>query len=598
MEFIEASNGIYKPIRVLFDTPIYERAKQICWHVQSYKTKVAFMVELLHLQQRNKLPSELTAEAMIDLLVEDSKSTTRIQLWEFEMEDFDNDVKPLLHLVWEVNTSMLKRDVEFEARRLLDSPASIPASFKHPKVVRKAWEYAGTLVEQHQRAPGPKQLGPQDVVLNVVPKVLQGFWRPKGPIPREMPSQKLSEMAVGVTKAVLDRVSTTLSSTLRKVTFSQSVRDQMVIQIDKKVRQMYTADTLRRKLNSFEAEVLKILTWFTANSICELFEPRTQTVIPAAHPRTLIAVKEPDVNQATQIPAPAVTLPAEPPVKVSVLEGEVMEEEPSDKPDSAVLRTPSPPAILPAVAVDLASDLEDEVKEEPSKEQDSALELTPSPPAILPAVAVDLASVLEDKVMEEQSTKEQEPDMLDHPTAVDTDEDPAVVPSPLPPYILPVEPPNMVSVLEDEVMDEQSTKEKELAMLDHPTPVDPDEDSAVVPSPLPPYILPSEPPNMVSVLEGEVCDVKTSEGPASVQPPVIHEEKPPAISQVPEEPSPVSPVGMTSSPPATLPAVATATASVLEGEVKDKVKVPKTRVQRFLRRLRKLLCCCTLPKDD
>ncbi|XP_034549628.1 fibrous sheath CABYR-binding protein-like isoform X2 [Notolabrus celidotus] len=582
MEFIEASNGIYKPIRVLFDTPIYERAKQICWHVQSYKTKVAFMVELLHLQQRNKLPSELTAEAMIDLLVEDSKSTTRIQLWEFEMEDFDNDVKPLLHLVWEVNTSMLKRDVEFEARRLLDSPASIPASFKHPKVVRKAWEYAGTLVEQHQRAPGPKQLGPQDVVLNVVPKVLQGFWRPKGPIPREMPSQKLSEMAVGVTKAVLDRVSTTLSSTLRKVTFSQSVRDQMVIQIDKKVRQMYTADTLRRKLNSFEAEVLKILTWFTANSICELFEPRTQTVIPAAHPRTLIAVKEPDVNQATQIPAPAVTLPAEPPVKVSVLEGEVMEEEPSDKPDSAVLRTPSPPAILPAVAVDLASDLEDEVKEEPSKEQDSALELTPSPLAILPAVAVDLASDLEDEVKEEPS-KEQ---------------DSALELTPSPPAILPAVAVDLASVLEDKVMEEQSTKEQEPDMLDHPTAVDTDEDPAVVPSPLPPYILPVEPPNMVSVLEDEVCDVKTSEGPASVQPPVIHEEKPPAISQVPEEPSPVSPVGMTSSPPATLPAVATATASVLEGEVKDKVKVPKTRVQRFLRRLRKLLCCCTLPKDD
>ncbi|XP_027136115.1 uncharacterized protein LOC113746052 [Larimichthys crocea] len=83
MSFVEGSRGIYRPIRVLFDTPIYERALQICWHLPSYKSMIALMSQLLRLQQKNQLPSEVTAEKMSELLVEQSKETLRVQLWEF-----------------------------------------------------------------------------------------------------------------------------------------------------------------------------------------------------------------------------------------------------------------------------------------------------------------------------------------------------------------------------------------------------------------------------------------------------------------------------------------------------------------------------------
>ncbi|KAE8281649.1 hypothetical protein D5F01_LYC20645 [Larimichthys crocea] len=99
MSFVEGSRGIYRPIRVLFDTPIYERALQICWHLPSYRSMIALMSQLLRLQQKNQLPSEVTAEKMSELLVEQSKETLRVQLWEFELDGYDADVRPLLQLV-------------------------------------------------------------------------------------------------------------------------------------------------------------------------------------------------------------------------------------------------------------------------------------------------------------------------------------------------------------------------------------------------------------------------------------------------------------------------------------------------------------------
>ncbi|GLD45814.1 mucin-5AC-like isoform X1, partial [Lates japonicus] len=101
MEFIEGSRGIYRPIRVLFNIPIYQRALQLCWHIKSYKSKIALLTELLRLQQEQRIPSEVAVEDMTDLLVKQSKDTIRVQLWEFELEDYDDDVRPLLMLVWE-----------------------------------------------------------------------------------------------------------------------------------------------------------------------------------------------------------------------------------------------------------------------------------------------------------------------------------------------------------------------------------------------------------------------------------------------------------------------------------------------------------------
>ena len=55
MEFVEGSRGIYRPIRVLFDTPIYERALQLCWHMKSYETNIALVIELLRLQREKRI---------------------------------------------------------------------------------------------------------------------------------------------------------------------------------------------------------------------------------------------------------------------------------------------------------------------------------------------------------------------------------------------------------------------------------------------------------------------------------------------------------------------------------------------------------------
>ena len=273
MEFIEGSRGTYRPIRVLFDTPIYERALQICWHHPSYKLHIALVTELLRLQQKNQLPSTVTAEDMCDLLLEESKSSLRVQLWEFEMEDRDDDVaRPLLDLVWVVINSMKMRDVEFEARRLLGTPEAIPPHFQHPRILSQAETYARSLTEQQQEPPCSKLLGPREVVMEVVPKVLQGFWLPPADTSFSMPSQQWSKMAVGVTRAVEDRVSTALSTVLHRVTFSRSTRDDMVLSVMEKIRQGCTRDVLVKRLNCFESEVMNSISDVAAGEICLLFQ--------------------------------------------------------------------------------------------------------------------------------------------------------------------------------------------------------------------------------------------------------------------------------------------------------------------------------------
>ncbi|XP_027142906.1 uncharacterized protein LOC109137657 isoform X1 [Larimichthys crocea] len=319
MSFVEGRMTIYRPIRVLFDTPIYERALQICWHLPSYKSMIALMSQLLRLQQKNQLPSEVTAEKMSELLVEQSKGTLRVQrLWEFELDGYDADVRPLLQLVWEVNNSMKMRDIEFEARRLLSCPEAVPPHFQHPKIISKALKYAGILTKQQQKGPKSKLLCPMEVVLKVLPKVLQGFWLPPPNTSFNMPSQQLSKMAVGVTKAVQDRVSKALSSVLLQATFSSSIRDNMVLSIQEKVRQGYPQDVLVKRLNSFAAEVLNTITDVAVREICALFQPQTP--------------------QAVQTPSD------EPPAQTAVqnvFDRSLDETEP--EPDSAVVSTPPRP---------------------------------------------------------------------------------------------------------------------------------------------------------------------------------------------------------------------------------------------------------------
>ncbi|KAI3362628.1 hypothetical protein L3Q82_001706 [Scortum barcoo] len=419
MAFIEGSRGVYKPIKVMFDTPIYERALQTCWHMGSYKSQIALVSELLRLQQKKQLPSEVTAEDMTQFLVEESKRTLRVQLWEFGLEDYDTEVRPLLKLVWEVNTSMKMRDVEFEARRLLTSPDDAPPQFKHPKILSKAQMYAGNLTEQQQEARGPKQLSPREVVIEVVPKVLQGFWLPPPNTSFNMPSKQLCKMAVGVTKAVEDRVSTALSAILCQVPFSHSIRDNLVLSIQEKIRQSDTTDVLVKKLNCFATEVLNTIADVAAGEICALFKPQTHTAVSSIQPADMVddaevktspaedvdeqpgleedteLITEPPANtgfsETTEQPThclklksvvtPASPLPVSPPAEVipSVLDPKHRGKEPTKEPEAVVAATPHPAEVSSSVL-----DAQNKI-EEPIRDPDSAVVLGPPSPVTPPA---------------------------------------------------------------------------------------------------------------------------------------------------------------------------------------------------------------------
>eukprot|EP00064_Thunnus_orientalis_P004111 superscaffoldBa00000362_g4122 len=91
MEFIE---GNYRPIRLCESfLGLFIKTCDLL-----YVIRISLVDELWRLQQRKQLPSAVTAEDMSDLLVEESKSTVRVKLWEFELEDFDADVESFLTL--------------------------------------------------------------------------------------------------------------------------------------------------------------------------------------------------------------------------------------------------------------------------------------------------------------------------------------------------------------------------------------------------------------------------------------------------------------------------------------------------------------------
>ncbi|GAA6226947.1 uncharacterized protein LOC108900338 [Lates japonicus] len=324
---------------------------------------------------------------------------------------------------------MKMRDIEFEARRLLSSPETIPLQFQHPKIIGQAQKYARTLAEQHQEAPNSKLLGPREVVIEVVPKVMQGFWLPPPNTSLNMPSQKLSKMGVGLTKAVEDQVTTALSTVLRQVTFSRSIRDDMVLTILGKVRQSYSQDILVKKLNCFTAEILTpsdTITDTTAAEICELFEPQIKVSVNMK--------AEKNCTQAEDVVdgAEAKTGPAEDQSEEPGLEEDT---EPIRELDSAVATPPPAPLItaaeLPADTAtqnNFISNL-DEAEEQPTPSPlpDSAV-VSPPVTALLTSSTEPPATIGSDK-QAEQPTSHLEPE-------------PAVVPT----LTLPAHPPASASV--------------------------------------------------------------------------------------------------------------------------------------------------------
>ncbi|XP_005942044.1 uncharacterized protein LOC102294219 [Haplochromis burtoni] len=271
---MESSQGIYKPIRVLFNTPIYETALKICWHLPGYRTQIAIMTEFLRLQQEDLIPPNLTAEDLRDLLVEKSRETLREQLWEFELEDFEEEeAKPLLRLVWAVNVSNKMRDVEFEARMLLQFPEAVPPKFQAPKLLSVVKDYIEILKEKQQEQHNSKLLTVQEVVIEVVPRVLQGFWElPPRPL-LNMASQSLSILSTSVTKATLDRVSRSLTAMETQAIFTRSIRDDMVNSILTEIRQKFSQEILSIKVANFAPVLLKTIADVVMIQICEIFEP-------------------------------------------------------------------------------------------------------------------------------------------------------------------------------------------------------------------------------------------------------------------------------------------------------------------------------------
>ncbi|XP_039641980.1 proteoglycan 4 isoform X3 [Perca fluviatilis] len=661
MEFVEGSRGIYRPIRVLFDTTIYKRALQLCWHMKSYKTNIALVIELLRLQRESSIPSKVTVEDMTDLLVEQSKATVRVQLWEFELEDFDEeDAKPLLMLVWEVINSMKMRDIEFEARRLLQSPEDIPPCFQHPKLVNLAQEYGRSLTQQLQSAPSSKLLGPRDVVMEVLPKVLQGFWLPPPSTFLNMPSQQLSEMAVGVTKFVLDRVSTALSTVHHRVNFSRSIRDSMVLSIQETVRQMYPQDVLRRGLNCFAAEVLNTIVDAAVKEVLVLFQSQTDTHVPAnsstkndctqhtqvgdlneepgleedgepiqdpessvlfSPPTPLTPNAEPAANifldetvsfasiprleaDSAVVPAlPSSVLPTDEPLAITVIQDglTISQIEPAEQftPETDVAEVSSPPLPLtPATEHPVTTSVLDSnnMNEKTTRKPDSSAEPTVT------------ASALNSEDLSEKMTREPDSVLASAPT-------PTVTPADEPPTITvvqdgltisqiePAEQPApkanfATSALNSEDLSEQVTREPDSVAATAPTPT-------VTPADEPPTITVSK-----VVQDGlTISQIEPAEQPApkadfakrtSPPLPMTPNAEPPVITLVLNGEDVIKELSREpdSAVTAALQALPITHDAAQDDLTISQVKVEKkSGVQRFFSWFRKTLCCCCLPED-
>ncbi|XP_049898379.1 uncharacterized protein LOC126389004 [Epinephelus moara] len=272
-----------------------------------------------------------------------------------------------LFQVWAVNVSNKKRDIEFEAQMLLNSPEAVPATFQQPKVLSMAKKFARILRKKQRKAPSFKLLSPKEVVLEVVPRVLQGFWV-LPPLPLlNMPSQRLSKMSVGVTKAVLDQVSNALTTVEHQVIFSRSIRDEMVQSIMNKIRQTFSHDVLVNKIKRFAPVLLSEIVEVAVGQISGMFQPQspkaTAHLTPTVEPAATTPIQE-DLNLAVtekllttsleinsvvvSTPPPFPTPPADPPSIPDVEAREDIDDTPclenDQKPTGVVSSSPSPPA--------------------------------------------------------------------------------------------------------------------------------------------------------------------------------------------------------------------------------------------------------------
>lgn len=108
-EFTEGRVGVYRPIRVLFNTPIIPTG--------SFKSAGTSDLTWPRLHWWLSFWGAVGAKWRY----------IRVQHWDFELADFDNEAaKPPL--------TVNLRGVAFKSRRLLNSPEDIPPCFQHPKI--------------------------------------------------------------------------------------------------------------------------------------------------------------------------------------------------------------------------------------------------------------------------------------------------------------------------------------------------------------------------------------------------------------------------------------------------------------------------------
>ena len=202
----------------------------------------------------------------------------------------------------------------------------------HSRFIKQAERCARSLIEQQQEAPSAKLLSVQEVVMEVVPKVLQGFWLPSTSTSFNMPPQQLRMVAAVVTKAVDNRESSALSTVPHWVALCHSIRDVMALSIQKRLE----SHTL--KTNSWRGLIVsqkRCITDAAVREICLLFQ--TPTNLPWN--MDCMAISSPS--------APPITT-ADPPANTKVLDSNLdeAEEQLTCSPEPDFVANSAPPAHL------------------------------------------------------------------------------------------------------------------------------------------------------------------------------------------------------------------------------------------------------------
>lgn len=287
--------------------------------------------------------------------------------------------------------------------------------------------------------------------MEVVPKVLQGFWLPLPNTSFNLPSKQLSKMAAGVMKAIKVRVSTVLHAMLGRVA---SVRDDMVLSIQEKVRRGYAQDVPVKRLNCFAPEMLDAITDVAAGEICVLFQHRTRTKVSVNVNTDKDCIQPADVVDGAEAQTSA----------------EDVNEEPGPEENTEAIREPDSAVVTPpCVPVQNGSNHSRTEQPAPSPEPDSAG--VPSPPLLLSlrdepsvvtAVQGDLTTsadpvataAIHDGLNNSVAEAEEQPALGPQP-------DSAVVSSP-PPPVIPVDEPPVNSAAQDEaIITQQPVKQDE-----------------------------------------------------------------------------------------------------------------------------------------